>query len=461
MAIYEKFVIRGKKPLRGTIEVRGSKNAASKMMVASILTSEECTLENIPFSGEVDVTRELCQTLGSKIELEEDLPAQAGHRLKIRTAEINTSFVSEFSRKNRVPILTIGPLLHRKGFAEVPVPGGDQIGPRPINFHVEALAKMGVKIERREKSYFAKADKEIRGAEINLPYPSVGATENVVLTAVLARGKTKLSNAAVEPEIENLIQMLRAMGAKIYFHPKTREILITGVSKLSGVKARVMPDRNEVVSFACASLATGGDLFIPGIEKSYLEEFLNKVREIGGEVKIQKDGISFKGLPTQAGKSKYNPTFIETSPHPGFMTDWQQPFCVLLTLGKGKSIIHETVYEDRFGYTKDLKRMGANIEISGECSKDACRFQHQGYMHTAAVTGPTPLKGTEIEMTDIRAGMAHIIAALSAEGESIISGIEHIDRGYERIDERLRALGADIQRVATIQIPEVRKQELI
>lgn len=440
MPMNEKFVIHGKNPLRGTVKVRGSKNAASKMMVASLLTDELCTLENIPFSGEVDVTRELCVTLGSKVHTEE------GHFLKIQTKEINTSFVSEFSRKNRVPILTIGPLLHRKGFAEVPVPGGDQIGPRPINFHVEALGKMGVKIERRETSYFAKAEKEIHGADITLPYPSVGATENVILTAVLALGETILRNAAIEPEIYNLVEMLRVMGAKIEFEKKSREIKIKGVSKLSGVKARVMPDRNEVVSFACSALATVGDVFIPDIEKSYLEEFLNKVREIGGGVEIGKGGIRFKG------KSKYKAAFIETAPHPGFMTDWQQPFCVLLTKSRGESIIHETVYEDRLGYTKDLKRMGAQIEILGDCPKEPCHYQNQGYIHTAIITGPTPLKGTEIEMTDIRAGMAHIIAALSAEGESVVSGVEHIDRGYERIDDRLRTLGADIQRVTAIKI---------
>ncbi len=442
----EKFVIHGKNPLRGTVEVRGSKNAASKMMVASLLTDEQCILENIPFSGEVDVTRELCETLGSKVEVGKDLSLQAGHLLKIQTKEINTAFVSEFSRKNRVPILTIGPLLHRKGFAEVPVPGGDQIGPRPINFHVEALGKMGVKIERREMSYFAKAEKEIHGADITLPYPSVGATENVILTAVLAKGETMLRNAAIEPEIYNLVEMLRAMGAKIEFEKKSREIKIKEVSKLYGVKARVMPDRNEIVSFACAGLATGGDVFIPDIEKSYLEEFLNKVREIKGGVEIGKGGIRFKG------RSKYKTAFIETRPHPGFMTDWQQPFCVLLTKSRGESIIHETVYEDRLGYTRDLKRMGASIEISGECPQEPCHYEHQGYMHTAIITGPTPLKGTEIEMTDIRAGMAHIIAALSAEGESVVSGVEHIDRGYERIDDRLKDLGADIQRVTAIKI---------
>lgn len=448
MAIYEKFIIRGKNPLAGEVEIRGSKNAASKMMVASLLTDEECVLENVPLSGEVDVTRELMESLGSKVTIED------GHLLKIRTREINTSFVSEFSRKNRVPILTIGPLLHRKGFAEVPVPGGDQIGPRPINFHVEALGKMGVKIERREKSYFAKAEKEIHGAKIILPYPSVGATENVILTAVLARGETDLQNAAVEPEIHNLVVMLRAMGAKIKFSEKNRQIIINGVPKLSGVKSRVMADRNEVVSFACAALATGGEVFMPNVDKSYLEEFLARVKEIGALVSIRNGGIYFKGKP------KYRTTYIETSPHPGFMTDWQQPFCVLLTRSQGKSIIHETVYEDRFGYTRDLRRMGAKIEISGECPKESCRFAHQGYMHTAIVTGPTTLKGTEIEMTDIRAGMAHIIAALSAEGESIISGIEHIDRGYESIDERLRALGADVQRVTAMQISDARKPEL-
>jgi UDP-N-acetylglucosamine 1-carboxyvinyltransferase len=428
------FLIRGGKPLKGEIDVRGSKNAASKIMIATLLTEEPCVIENVPRSLEIDITVELCQGIGSAIAWEGE------HQCRIRTAEVFTSRVPELSRKNRVPILAIGPLLHRRGMAEVPVLGGCPIGHRPINFHLEALNQMGVRIERRVSSYYAEADR-IRGADIELPYPSVGATENIILTAVLAQGRTRISNAAVEPEIENLIQMLSLMGAEIIFREIARSIEIQGVGRLKGARIRVMPDRNEIVSFAAAALATEGDVILKGAEGPYLESFLAGIREAGASCEILPRAIRF------FGKKPYRALRRETSPHPGFMTDWQQPFCVLLTQSDGDSIIHETVYEDRFGYVKDLLRMGADIAVSDECGPfPACRFSGRTFNHRALIRGPRRLAGTEIMMTDIRAGMAHIIAALAAEGESIIRGISHIDRGYERIDERLFSLGADIVR---------------
>lgn len=426
--------IQGGRPLRGEVQIRGSKNTTSKMMIASLLTDEPCVIENIPLSAETEITKELCEHIGSKVFLGDD------HRCVIETREIRNSLVPELSRKNRIPILALGPLLHRKGFAEVPVLGGCPIGHRPINFHVEALNKMGVRVERRESSYYADA-KGIHGADIEFPWISVGATENVLLTAVLAKGKTIIRNAALEPEVVDLVTMLKKMGADISFQEGARVMEIMGVEKLRGAEWRVMPDRNEIVSFAVAGLATGGDIFIKDIEESYLTSFLEKIREIGGNVRAHSGGIQFTA-------GVHRGVNIETSPHPGFMTDWQQPFCVLLTQARGESIIHETVYEDRFGYAKDLNRMGARIGVSGVCPEgSACRFRGQGAGHTASVSGPTKLQGREIVMTDIRAGMAHIIAALAAEGESVISGVEHIDRGYEKIDERLRELGADIKRI--------------
>lgn len=435
--------------MSGEIEIRGSKNAASKLMIATLLTDEPCVIENVPFSSEIDITRELCERIGSKIAISED------HILSIETPDITTSLVPELSRKNRIPILAFGPLLHRKGFAEIPVLGGCYLGHRPINFHIEALHKMGVRIERREGSYYGEAD-DIIGNAIDFPYPSVGATENVLLTAVRARGITHITNAAVEPEILNLIEMLNAMGADIALDQEARTIRIVGVPRLHGVRARVIPDRNEIVSFAVAVLATDGHISIRGVQHTSLDTFLSAVRAIGGEVVVGSDGIEF------FGKRPYKPIIIETGPHPGFMTDWQQPFCILLTQAIGESIIHETVYEDRFAYTKDLKRMGADIEVSDEClgadpnpsradgrreAFSSCRFHGATFNHSARVRGQSPLHGAEITMTDLRAGMAHMIAALSAQGESLISGIGHMERGYEKIDERLRSLGADITRV--------------
>jgi len=431
----EKFLIKGGRPLVGEIEIRGSKNAASKLMIATLLTDEPCVIENIPFLSEIDITKELCEHIGSKVTISED------HTAHMVTSEIKTSVVPELSRKNRIPILAFGPLLHRKGFAEIPVLGGCYLGHRPINFHIEALNKMGVRIERREGSYYGEAD-HIVGSVIDFPYPSVGATENVLLTAVRADGVTHIGNAAMEPEILNLIEMLNAMGADIVLDQEARTIRVEGVLTLKGVRVRVIPDRNEIVSFAVAALATDGDIYIRGVEHTALDTFLSALRAIGGEVVVQSDGIKF------SGKRPYKPIMVETGPHPGFMTDWQQPFCILLTQADGESIIHETVYEDRFAYTKDLKRMGADIEVSDEClGNGSCRFHGATFNHSARVRGQTQLSGAEITMTDLRAGMAHMIAALAANGESLISGIEHVERGYEKIDERLRLLGADIQRI--------------
>ncbi len=431
----EKFVINGGRSLEGEIEIRGAKNAASKLMIASLLTDEPCVIENVPFSSEIDVTRELCESVGSNVIIFPD------HTMRIVTPDITTSLVPELSRKNRIPILAFGPLLHRKGFAEVPVMGGCYLGHRPINFHVEALNKMGVRVERRESSYYAESD-HITGAEIDLPYPSVGATENILLTAVRADGVTYITNAAVEPEILNLIEMLTVMGADIALDQDARTIRISGVLKLGGARARVIPDRNEIVSFAAAALATDGRVMIKGVEKTALETFLEAVRTIGGVATEKPDGIEF------FGRKPYKPMVIETGPHPSFMTDWQQPFCIVLTQADGESVIHETVYDDRFAYTKDLKRMGADIEVSDECwGKEPCRFHEATFNHSVRIKGVTPLSGADIMMTDLRAGMAHMIAALAAKGQSVISGIAHVERGYEKIDERLRSLGADIRRI--------------
>ncbi len=429
----ESFLIRGGRALAGTVNARGSKNAATKMMIASLLTEEPCAIENVPQSADVDITRELCEQIGSAVSWRE-------RTITIATPVVKNSLVPHLSRRNRIPVLALGPLLHRMGVAEVPVLGGCPIGHRPINFHVEALNKMGVTIERRESSYYAEA-KEIHGEEIVFPYSSVGATENVLLVGVRAKGKTVIRNAAVEPEIINLVSMLTRMGAHIMVDVPLRTIYIDGVRRLSGAKVRVMSDRNEVVSFAAAALATKGDIFISEAEPEVLTAFLEKVNEIGGNYEIKDNGMRFWGA------GPYRATAIETAPHPGFMTDWQQPFCVLLTQANAESIIHETVYEERFGYTKDLQRMGANIEVTDDClGGNPCRFAGQTYNHSARIKGPAKLSGTEITMTDIRAGMAHLIAALVAEGESRVSGIIHVDRGYEKIDERLRALGADITR---------------
>jgi len=427
------FIIEGGYPLRGKIRLSGTKNAATKMLIASLLTDEEVILENCPDLGDVQITAELCQIVGGKIKRE-------GNTLKIQTPKITNHRVKELSRKNRIPILALSPLIHRFGKGEVPIVGGDKIGPRPVNFHVNALQQMGADIQETKSSYKARADK-LKGTNIELSYPSVGATENIILAGVLAKGKTIISNAAVEPEILDLIKMLQKMGAIIELGTN-RKIYIEGVEKLYGTTHYILPDRNEAVSFAVMAIATNGDIFIEEAPQENLITFLNAIRKVGGEFKVEKNGIRF------FRKSDLKPIELETDTHPGFMTDWQQPLVVLLTQANGTSVVHETVYEDRFGYTEELKKMGADITVFPKCLGEiSCRFQEKSHPHSAVIKGPTPLKGAEIEIENIRAGCAHVIASLIAKGESKICGIEHLDRGYENFEEKLLSLGAKLKRI--------------
>lgn len=441
-----KFIIHGGKPLFGEVTLGGAKNLASKVMVASLLTDEPCILENIPSIGEVDIVTELLKNIGSEISL-------AGSTMKLQTPEIKNNRVLELTRRNRIPILALGPLLVRTGEAEVPVLGGDKIGARPVDIHLEALSKMGVQLQITKSSYRAWAKEGIHGAEIELRFPSVGATENIILAAVLANGKTTIKNAALEPEILELILMLQKMGAIIELCPP-RTITIEGVKKLHGVTHRVIPDRNEAISFACLAIATNGKILLKDAIQEHLITFLNTVRRLGAEYEVTPDGISFWRPNTLRGVS------IQTDVHPGFMADWQQPLCVLLTQAEGVSTIHETIYDDRFAYAADLNEMGAKIRVSTECpggepgadgvikhGSAPCRFAGKGFYHTATIEGPTELTSTNVVVRDLRSGMVDIIAALVAKGVSEIDGAEEIDRGYERIDERLRDLGADIRRV--------------
>jgi len=428
------FIIKGGNKLSGKIKLSGAKNEASKAMIASLLTEEECVLKNFPEIGDVQITEELCQTIGSQIKKE-------GTELKIHTPEIKNFRVNSLSRRNRIPILALGPLLVREGEAEIPFLGGDKIGPRPVNFHLESLKKMGAEIEISENSFKAKALNGLKGTNITLDFPSVGATENIIFSAVLASGKTVIKNSAIEPEIIDLIKMLQKMGAIIELGAN-RVIYIEGVKKLNGISHSLIPDRNEAVSFASLAVASGGDIFIEDAVQEHLITFLNVLRKVGGEYEVKEgQGINFYK------KRNFTGINIETDTHPGFMTDWQQPFVILLTQAEGQSVIHETIYEDRFGYISDLNLMGADIKVSTHCLGNLdCRFKDKGFKHSAVISGPSKLKSMKLNVLDLRAGMAHVIAALLAEGESIISGIEEIDRGYYQLDLRLKNLGADIIR---------------
>lgn len=430
-----KFIVKGGKPLEGEVLLSGAKNAATKMMIASLLTEEQCVFSNFPQIGETEITAELCGKFGSEIQ-------RSGSVLTIRTKEIKNNRVTDLSRKNRIPILAIGPLLARTGEAEVPVLGGDKIGARPVDMHVEALKMFGAEIEQTPTGYHAKAPNGLKGTNIQFRFPSVGATENALLASILAKGKTVLRNTATEPEILDLVKMLQNMGAIIELGAD-RVICVEGVERLRGVHHRVIPDRNEAVSFACLAIATRGEIFVRDAVQDHLITFLNVVRRLGGEYAVLKEGIMF-----YRDAEKMKPISIETETHPGYMTDWQQPLAVLLAEADGESQIHETIYEDRLAYTNDFNALGGNIEVFTDCgSFPECRFAGKGFRHRAVIHGPTPLRGGELTVRDLRAGWASLLIALVAEGETVIDNVEEIDRGYADVDSRLLKLGAEIRRV--------------
>ena len=361
-----KFIIHGGKPLYGEITLSGAKMGAPKLMIASLLTDEPCILENYPHIGDTSITAELLEVIGSRIDV-------VGSVAKITTPEIKSNRVTQLTRKNRIPILALAPLLARTGEAEVPVLGGDKIGARPVDIHLEALSKLGVQIQITKNSYHAWAKDGLQGTAIELRFPSVGATENTMLAAVLAEGKTVIKNAALEPEIIELVKMLQKMGAIIELCPP-RTIMIEGVASLHGVTHRIIPDRNEAISFAALAIATNGKILVKGAVQEHLITFLNSVRRMGAEYEVTPDGISFFRAPSDANpdiKKPLKALSIETATHPGFMTDWQQPFCVAMTQANGVSTIHETIYEDRFAYAHDLNEMGAKIRVSTECPANA------------------------------------------------------------------------------------------
>lgn len=424
--------ITGGNPLKGEIDISGAKNAATKMMIAALLTDEPVTLLNVPNIGDIDITRDILEAVGSQVE-------QSGHTLHIHTPQITNTSVKQLSRRNRISILALSPLLHRTGQAEVPVVDGDRIGPRPVNFHTRSLEQMGASIHSDENGIYASADK-LQGTTISLPYPSVGATENIILAAVLASGRTTIHNAATEPEILDLIKLLQRMGAIIEFRAN-RVILIDGVKKLYGTTYAVMPDRLEAASYAVAAIATNGEIYVKNANQDHLSTFLNTVRRIGGDYTVYDEGISFK-----RGSNGLSAVELETDTWPGFATDWQQPLVVLLTQAQGLSVVHETVYEDRFGYTEHLNNMGANIAIFTKCLGEIqCRFKGQSHRHSAIVQGFTSLHPVDTEIPDIRAGMAHVIAALVADGASTLTGIEHLLRGYDSFLTKLESVGATFQ----------------
>ncbi len=430
----ESIKITGGVPLKGDVQISGAKNAATKELVACLLTSDDVTLLNVPDIGDVSVTIDMLRGLGVAIERD-------GDRITANASALASPEVTEvFSRKNRIPILLFGPLLSRFGTAVIPALGGCKIGARPVDFHLAALQQMGADITCGDGVYRASIEGgRLHGAVIELAYPSVGATENIMLAAVLAKGTTVIRNAAVEPEIKDLAMLLQSMGAIIQ-QDVDKTWVIEGVESLHGSSHRVIPDRIEAASFAVAAVLTKGDVLIRGAVQDHMISFLNALRRVGGDFEITPEGIRV----FRTGDLK--PSTVETDVYPGFATDWQQPFLILLTQASGVSIVHETVYESRFGYTEALNAMGANITVHSNClGAKACRFSYRNHPHSAVVVGPTPLKAANIEIPDLRAGFSYLVAALIAEGTSTITGVETINRGYERIVEKLKGLGAEIE----------------
>jgi UDP-N-acetylglucosamine 1-carboxyvinyltransferase len=430
-----RFIVKGGNPLHGTVRLSGAKNSSSKLFIASLLTDKPVHLSNCPCSTiEMHITRKICESLGTKFR--KYTPGE----VVLQTKKIkDTTFSENLGIVNRIGILMAGPLLNRAGYARIPKPGGDQIGKRPIDFHLDSLKKFGVDVKEHDNYYELKTDK-LSGANITLPFPSVGATENIIMAASLAEGTTYINNAAVEPEIIDMILLLQKMGAIIDILTD-RRIVIKGVKRLGGAVHKVIPDRLEAASLACAAIASKGNVVIKEARQGDMISFLNSVRLIGADYEILDSGIKF------FYKGKLKPLIIETNVHPGFMTDWQPPFLILLTQAEGVSIIHETVYENRFGYVSELKKMGANIELYNKClGGSVCRFANTNYYHSAVINGPSRLKSSQITVPDIRAGFSYLVGAILAKGETIVDGAHYIDRGYENIDEKLKKLGVDIKR---------------
>ncbi|WP_009882474.1 UDP-N-acetylglucosamine 1-carboxyvinyltransferase [Brevibacterium aurantiacum] len=433
--------VRGGNPLGGTVQVRGAKNLVPKAMAAALLGETPSVLRGVPQIRDVEIVTGLLELHGVRVTPGSDGDLSDGelHLDPSDMAQGSIVDIDAHAGSSRIPILFCGPLLHSLGQAFIPDLGGCHIGDRPINFHLDVLRQFGAEVDKTSGGIMLTTRGRLQGTKVELPFPSVGATEQVLLTAVRAEGVTELRNAAIEPEIMDLIALLQKMGAIITVDTD-RVVRIEGVDSLRGFIHRALPDRNETASWASAALATGGDIFVEGASQPELITFLNVFRRIGGEFEVEENGIRFR----HPG-GKLTSFALETDVHPGFMTDWQQPLVVAMTQAEGLSIIHETVYENRFGFTHALGEMGAQIQLYREClGGTPCRFGRRNYQHSAVVSGPTELTGTRIDVPDLRGGFSHLIAALAARGTSQVHGIELINRGYENFLDKLIGLGAEV-----------------
>ena len=411
-----KIVVRGNKPLFGEVEIQGAKNSALKIMAASILTSEPVVIDNVPKIRDVNVMVDVLEGLGLTVSRnDQQIVIQAKGPIGI---EAPYQLVSQM----RASIVVLGPLLARLGRARVAMPGGCNIGLRKIDLHIRGLEMLGAKINVGQASLEAEADVLV-GANIPLDFPSVGATENIMMAACLARGTTVLDNAAREPEIVDLADCLNKMGAKIS-GAGTSTLVIEGVDKLKGASFRIIPDRIEASTFMVAGAITGGDVTVKSVDPSHLKMIIKKLKSVGCDVTVGINQVNVKGPAVLKAAN------ISTLPYPGFPTDMQAPFMALLSLANGKSIITENVFENRFSFITELRKLGGEVDIE---------------RHHAVITGGSLLKSGAVRAPDLRAGAALVLAGLATEGVVEILDIHHIDRGYDSFPEGLASLGADIK----------------
>jgi UDP-N-acetylglucosamine 1-carboxyvinyltransferase len=413
--------IRGGVPLRGEVAVNGAKNSALAIMAGALLSSQECRIRNVPNLVDVHRMGQVLTALGVKVRYDRgalDLDVTHLHR-SLAPYEI----VSQL----RASFFVIGPLLARLGVARVPMPGGCAIGARPVELHVRGLQALGAVVQIEHGMVHAYARK-LKGANIYLDYPSVGATETLMMAATLAEGETVIENAAQEPEVVDLANFCRSMGAKIR-GAGTKTVTVVGVPRLHSTEYSIIPDRIEAGTFMVAAAITRSDVLITPVIPEHLTPVIAKLNEIGFQVSV----VAPHGVRVQPGAGIYQGTDIETLPFPGFPTDMQAQFMALLTLSEGSSVVTETVFENRLRHVAELQRLGANIRVKG---------------NHAVIQGVPFLSGAPVTATDLRASAALVLAGLAAQGETVISGLHHLDRGYERLEEKLRGLGADLVRVA-------------
>jgi len=429
----DRIAITGGAQLNGVIPVSGAKNSAIKLMAASLLTDEPLRLTNMPRLADTRFLGKLLTRLGVSVTESDDGPD--GQQTILHAPEITSGFAPyELVRQMRASFNVLGPLVARSGQAKVSLPGGCTIGARPVDLHLQALEALGAKIDLHEGYVYAQAPRGLKGAEIVFPIVSVGATEHAMLAAVLADGVTVIKNAACEPELVDLQECLNAMGAKVE-GAGTPTVTITGVARLHGATHSVIPDRIEMGTYAVAAAMAGGEVRLTNARPELIESLSVKLEEAGATVVRTEDGVIVK-----RNGSRLNAVDIETAPFPGFATDLQAQFMALMTTANGESHIRETIFENRFMHAPELMRLGADISVHGG---------------EARVRGVAQLEGAEVMATDLRASVSLVIAGLVARGETVVSRIYHLDRGFERLEEKLGACGAQVRRIKGDGEPEL------